>query len=437
MKENLSKLKTRIQTGRISRMQLIFTGAGFLLYGAAALLNQGDSAEALQRNLPGGGTAVYQVSVRGLTEETGESLQLEIPVRERVYTEEEAEQAFAAVKQMLETRILGENTSADQVWTDLELPSYDWDHAVEISWESERSELIDRWGQVSADLAPEKGEKVKLTAWLKTGDRQENWSIDITVVPVPASSQEKEAAAFLEQIAKMDLEQEHEEYLSLPRSYDGRHLDYEPEEDPAYKILPALGIALALLWPFWEQTEVKKEQEKRDRLLLLDYSEIVSKLMIFIGAGMTIPRAWERIVTDYEAGAAAGKADGEKRRRPWEADGRKQRKQKERPAYEEMCRAYYRMQSGLAEGQAYREFGRRCGLQPYIKLSTMLEQNRREGNRQLRTLLSAEMADAFEQRKNLARKMGEEAGTKLLIPLFLMLGIVMVMIMTPAFLSFY
>ena len=47
-----------------------------------------------------------------------------------------------------------------------------------------------------------------------------------------------------------------------------------------------------------------------------------------------------------------------------------------------------------------------------------------------------EMASAFEERKNLARKQGEEAGAKLLIPLFLMLGVVMAMVMAPALLSF-
>jgi len=47
------------------------------------------------------------------------------------------------------------------------------------------------------------------------------------------------------------------------------------------------------------------------------------------------------------------------------------------------------------------------------------------------------MASAFELRKNLAKKLGEEAGTKLLLPLFMMLGVVMVMIVVPAFLSFY
>lgn len=42
---------------------------------------------------------------------------------------------------------------------------------------------------------------------------------------------------------------------------------------------------------------------------------------------------------------------------------------------------------------------------------------------------------AFEERKNLAKRLGEEAGTKMLIPLFLMLLVVLVMIVVPAFFS--
>lgn len=152
--------------------------------------------------------------------------------------------------------------------------------------------------------------------------------------------------------------------------------------------------------------------------MMLDYSEIVSKLMIFIGAGMTVSLAWERIALDYEKMKAAGRKET-------------------RFAYEELCTTYYHVKSGIPEGRAYRDFGRRTGLGCYLKLSGLLEQNRKTGMKNLKVLLDAEMEDAFEQRKNLAKKLGEEAGTKLLLPLFMMLGVVMVMIMVPALMSMY
>lgn len=45
-------------------------------------------------------------------------------------------------------------------------------------------------------------------------------------------------------------------------------------------------------------------------------------------------------------------------------------------------------------------------------------------------------AEAFEQRKHQARRLGEEAGTKLLLPLFMMLSVVMVVIAVPALMEF-
>ena len=46
-----------------------------------------------------------------------------------------------------------------------------------------------------------------------------------------------------------------------------------------------------------------------------------------------------------------------------------------------------------------------------------------------------EVVDAFELRKNLTRRLGEEAGTKLLAPLLLLLFVVMIFIMVPAMMT--
>ena len=55
-----------------------------------------------------------------------------------------------------------------------------------------------------------------------------------------------------------------------------------------------------------------KEQnakKQREQLLLLDYSEIVSKFMVFISAGMTIRTAWERIAVGYENTVQGGNTE--------------------------------------------------------------------------------------------------------------------------------
>ena len=65
----------------------------------------------------------------------------------------------------------------------------------------------------------------------------------------------------------------------------------------------------------------------------------------------------------------------------------------------------------------------------------MISQNLRKGSKGLSDLLKREAQEAFEERKNQAKKQGEEAGTKLMIPMFMMLAIVFVIVIVPAFFS--
>lgn len=104
--------------------------------------------------------------------------------------------------------------------------------------------------------------------------------------------------------------------------------------------------------------------------------------------------------------------------------------------YEEVTAACYEMQSGISEAQAYERFGKRCQLSEYIRLGTVLSQNLKKGSSGLVQLLTMEADASLTERKNHARKIGEQAGTKLLLPMIVMLGIVLVILMVPAFLSF-
>ena len=148
--------------------------------------------------------------------------------------------------------------------------------------------------------------------------------------------------------------------------------------------------------------------------MLKDYPDIVSKLIVFIGAGLSVRQSWEGIVKDYES----------------------ENKEK-RTAYEEMAKSLARLKTGTQENVVYKEFGRSCLLRQYMKLASLLEQNRKSGISTLSTLLGMESQSAWEERLNLAKREGEELNTKLLLPLFMMLLIVMMMIIVPALLIFY
>ena len=386
--------------------------AGFLLYGAAmaaGLDREGTSV--LERSPHGEGETVYQVAVDGLLPQETE---ISVAVGERAYTDEEAEEIFDRIWGEMPSRILGENPSLDQVRTDLNLISRRDDYGVTVDW-SGGGEWIDSLGRVYGEQASPEGEEVWLQAELSDGSRQSVYELPVTVYPPARTEEERTVERFLAEIREEDQSQGGESF-TLPEQFEGRELSYRDPEGRPLWALPALGILAAVFYETEEKEQRKRAREKRERELMRDYPEVVSRLTVFLGAGLTVRGAWEKVVRGYEKSLAEG--------------GRKH------AAYEEMREALDRMEKKVPEGKAYQEFGKACGLQPYLKLAGLLEQNRREGTKNLRGTMRLEMASAFEERKNLARKQGEEAGAKLLIPLFLMLGVVMAMVMAPALLSF-
>ena len=131
------------------------------------------------------------------------------------------------------------------------------------------------------------------------------------------------------------------------------------------------------------------------------------------GAGYSIRQAWKKTVLDRKQSETL----------PFSA------------VYEEMQITLNQMETGTPEPLAYARFGKRCGLRCYTRFAGLLESSLGTGGKSLRALLEPEMEEAFKIQADLARRKGEEASTKLLLPMFGILGVVMVMVTAPAFFS--
>lgn len=399
---------------RVRKIQIICVFVGILLFLMMKLAGGNDSGlqnrKELDRPPHGEGEKNCEIYVEGIgTEE----LPLHVSIGERAYTEEEAEKLFDSIREQLNSEVLGENRSLQEVRSSLKLPGYLDEYGIRIRWSSDEPELIDNQGNLYNEEVSEEGETVWLKAVMSDGERERIFDIPIVVYPPELNPEQTLLRDLRQLIEKEDESQRMSDVLKLPDEYRGRKLSYRWGTKDQAILFPLMGFFMAFLYSFKDKQEEMREKRIRERQLMLDYSEVVSRLMVFIGAGMTIRGSWEKIVLDYE------KRGGERRF-----------------VYEEMQKTYRQLQTGMPEGEAYEEFGRRCGLQPYMKLSGLLLQNRKEGMKNLKNILRMEMTAAFEERKNLARRQGEEAGTKLLIPLFLMLAIVMVMVVAPAMMAF-
>lgn len=389
---------------------------GFSLFGLSVFwAKRGEMVENnfIPRAGAGGVDSSMELYVKGLGEEE-EALQ--IPVSKREYSDAEIDEVFEQCMDYLQKAVLGENTSLQNITSDLRLVSFVPGQGIGVSWDIDNYNLVDTMGKVQNEEL-ERPVDVNLTVTLEDRNHQGKFLMPIRVMPRPYTDQEKLLRTLTKSIEHLDRSSITQEGFYLPETFQGKKLSYRRKDNTDFNIIWILGILIAFLLFARKRVQAKQKIEKRHRELMNDYPDIVSKLIVFVGAGLSVRVAWEQIVGDYE--------------------GEQRREKDKRAAYEEMARSLSKMKNGVHENLVYKEFGRACGLRQYMKLASLLEQNRRTGLSNLRTMLALESQSAWEERVNMARREGEELSTKLLMPLFIMLGIVMFMVIVPAMLTFY
>ena len=332
-------------------------------------------------------------------------------VTEQQYTPEEIKRIFQEAVQGLPTAILGGNASLEDVTEDLKLVTSIDGYPFQITWESSSYSLVQTDGSVQNEEL-EEAEVVMLTACFRYEEQEFEEIFPVRVRPVVLTDSEQLLKHIKNVLEEQDRASKTESSLVLPDRIDSKNIIWKEVIQDGSGYIFLLVCAAAFLIFLSGSRGVERSLAERERELLMDYPEIIHKLALYMGAGMTIRNAFGKMGDDYK----------------------KQKVSKEkRYIYEEILLLCHELQSGVSETEVYAHLGKRCRLQPYMKLSTLLSQNLRKGNGDLLFKLRQEAAAAFEERKSNAKKAGEEAGTKLLLPMMMMLCIVMVLIMIPAY----
>ncbi len=348
----------------------------------------------------------------------GKKFNTSIRIEPRMYTAKEISAIFSEISKILEDTLLGENSSIDNITSDVVLCSSVDAYPVTIQWLSDNYEVIDENGIVHNMLfEKDKSVEVVLTAILQYESYSAEYFYELTVksCDLDEKNYPKKISESLEFAKNSNRE---EAYIYLPKEIDGELITYEKKADwDRVFVILMLGIAAIIVVIFGEKSKQKKRADIRKKALKNSYSEMVAKITLLIGAGMTMRKAWEKIVEEYQL--------------------KKLHKNiKSKAVYEEMTESMNQLKSGVSELTVYQDFGNRCDVREYMKLSSLLAQNLKKGSRELLSMLKIETQDAFEERKNQAKRYGEEAGTKLLIPMIMILFVVMVIIMYPALVNF-
>jgi len=403
----MCKDKKRKQAISILIVSLFLTGI-FLIIEAG----REKGVQQLYRNEHGQGTRAEELRV---SVGDNEQVDIQIEVAEREYTKEELREAFQEALDKLEELILGENESLDSVEKPLHLIEKIPDTGINVTWELDRYDVMSIQGALQAQNIDKDGSLVKLRAVLSYKEEEVGQVLHAVVYPPKSNEEAMQEFTLKEAIEEINSETKASEKFLLPESIEGNEVSWERHSQSYAYLVFLFGVVGAVYILLHGEEKQRKEQKERAEQMLLDYPEILNQFALLLGAGMSVKNVWYRIVQQYQT---------------------HKRTKGIRYAYEEMSYTYRELESRLMETQCYEKFGKRCQVQQYVKLGTILSQNLRKGSAGLTKLLELEAKMAFEERKHRAKRLGEEAGTKLLIPMFLMLLIVLIIVIIPAFFSF-
>ncbi len=434
-KPELSGLKRFLEKRGIGREQLLciaVTGLMLLLY---ILFGRGDSGLEegflLERGSYGEGDREYELFVNGLSEETE---RISIVLSEREYKKEEFDELCKLLAEELPAIIAPSGESLSGLSSDLYLPkSLPGYEGIRLSWYPEDTELISFEGRLSEEGIKERHD-TGIDVIMEHRELENRYNYRISLVPKEYTDEELRRLELDKGIAAADEKDKTSSKVRLPSSIGGMSISYSEGRDMTPLMILAMGILFAVLLRLKPVEDEKKRKKQREEALLRDYPDIAARLLLYIGAGLTIKNSWIRICREFEETMDAKDISPGYEKQKGYLNSHSVEKLSS-PLMEEMMRTMLDMEKGIPEGQAYTEFGRRCGVRCCQRLASLLEQNRKTGDKNLRALLQYEMEEAFEFRKNRALMAGQEASTKLMLPLFMSFGAVMLIVMAPSLMT--
>ncbi|MCR5687701.1 MAG: hypothetical protein K6G58_06735 [Lachnospiraceae bacterium] len=347
--------------------------------------------------------------------EDGYEETLTVDVAERKYTEKQLKAYAESLNVRLWEEILAQNADSEDIEYDLDLKAHFEGFPFDVKWKSDRPDLIGKSGAInSANLAeadPEyEGVAVQLCATLIYDDYSEDRYSQVIL----RRRTEHSAGTVSESVKEYGELTETEKSQMLPRRAGDRKVYfYDVGLNRGWAVL-FIGLMLAFLTLRMMDGRIKKKFDDRSRQMEADYYGILNQYMLYHLAGMNPRAIWTEICRKYEGEVSRS----EKNRRY---------------AYEEMVNARSRMDEGCGELEAYEEFSKRCDSVRYRSFICFVKQAVIKGSDGLSALFLEEMDKAERDKNNRVKMEASEAETKLLLPMFMMLLVVLAVVMVPAF----
>lgn len=154
--------------------------------------------------------------------------------------------------------------------------------------------------------------------------------------------------------------------------------------------------------------DVSRAVEKKRDEIISDYPEVLSKLTLLVNAGLVIREAWTKVAYTSD-----------------------------RALYKEMQTTSEEMNNGVSELDAFYNLAQRCAVKEIRKFASVLSQNIQKGGGELAVNLKYMNDESWEEKKHRAKRKGEVAGSKLMIPVMIMFVGILLMVIVPIFANMF
>ncbi|MCI3922470.1 type II secretion system F family protein [Paenibacillus sp. TRM 82003] len=168
-----------------------------------------------------------------------------------------------------------------------------------------------------------------------------------------------------------------------------------------------VGAILTMAIPALSYREIAAKAKRRQESFVAELPTFMHKLSLLMGAGETVQRAWLK----------AGTVSGEKSLHP---------------LYIELARTNNELTQAVPFQKALEELHRRCRIAELSSLVSTVLMNHKRGGEAFALVLQDTSRLLMERKQALIRTKGEEASTKIIVPMLFMLIAVMIVVAAPA-----
>lgn len=162
------------------------------------------------------------------------------------------------------------------------------------------------------------------------------------------------------------------------------------------------GVVIAIIFVWYLSESFKDKLTARRDKILSDFPQMLSKMTLLVNSGMLLRDAWNLIAVQGNSAL-----------------------------FVEMQLTASQLDNGVPEIVAYHEFAERCGVKEVRKFASMIIQGLEKGGADLTYFLKDMSEEMWLEKRNIVKRKGEQANSKLLIPTIIIFIGILFMIMAP------